>query len=103
MRLPVLLTVCLSLAPTSLLNGAQFSKTRDLPPLKLAASELDAILTKIHSFIEAANAPEPGEGLSRETVKLELKGRRSRFLTSRSRAVLRFQTKFSGSLTRTPK
>jgi len=74
MRLPVLLTVCLSLAPTSLLNGAQFSKTRDLPPLKLAASELDAILTMIHSFIEAANAPEAEEGFSRETVKVGIEG-----------------------------
>ena len=55
MRLPVLLIVCVSLAATSLLNAAQFSETRDLPPLKLAASELDAILIKIHSFVDAAN------------------------------------------------
>ena len=69
MQLPVLLTVCVSLAATSLLNGAQFSETRDLPPLKLAASELDAILIKTHSFVDAANGSAE-QGSSRETVKL---------------------------------
>jgi hypothetical protein len=73
MRLPVLLTVCVSLAATSLLKGAQFSETRDLPPLKLAASELDAILIKIHSFVDAANGSAE-QGSSRETVKLAVGG-----------------------------
>ena len=73
MRLPVLFIVCLSLAATSLLNGAQFSETRDLPPLKLAASELDAILIKIHSFVDAANGSAE-QGSSRETVKLAVGG-----------------------------
>ena len=73
MQLPVLLTVCVSLAATSLLNGAQFSETRELPPLKLAASELDAILIKTHSFVEAANGSAE-QGSSRETVKLAVGG-----------------------------
>ena len=73
MRLPVLFIVCLSLAATSLLNGAQFSETRDLPPLTLAASELDAILIKIHSFVDAANGSAE-QSSSRETVKLAVGG-----------------------------
>ena len=73
MRLPAVLTVCVLLAATSLLNGAQFSETRDLPPLKLAASELDAILMKIHSFVDAANGPAE-QGSIRETVKLVVRG-----------------------------
>ncbi len=73
MRLPVLFIVCLSLAATSLLNGAQFSETRDLPPLKLASSELDAILIKIHSFVDAANGSAE-QSSSRETVKLAVGG-----------------------------
>jgi hypothetical protein len=55
------------------LNAAQFSETRDLPPLKLAASELDAILTKIHSFVDTANGSAE-QGSSRETVKLAVGG-----------------------------
>src|SRR5205085_11068658 len=73
MRLPILLTFCVSLAATSLLNAAQFSKTRDLSPLTLAASELDAILIKIHSFVDAANGSAE-QGSSRETVKLAVGG-----------------------------
>jgi hypothetical protein len=68
MRLAVLFSVCISLAITSLLNGTQFSEIRDLPPLRLAANELDAILNKTHSFIDAANDP-AGQDSSRETVK----------------------------------
>jgi hypothetical protein len=74
MRLAVLLSVCVSLGTTSLCNGAQSSETRDLPPLKMAATDLDAILVKTHSFIEAANGPETEEGSSRETVKVGIAG-----------------------------
>jgi hypothetical protein len=73
MRFVVLLSICLSLVTTSLLNGAQFSETRDLPPLKLAASELDAILSKTHSFLSAVNSPTE-EGSTRESVKLGVRG-----------------------------
>jgi hypothetical protein len=55
------------------LNSAQFSETRDLPPLKLAASELDAILSKTHSFVNAVNGP-PGEDSTRESVKIDIHG-----------------------------
>jgi hypothetical protein len=100
MRLLLLLTVCVSLATTSLLNAAQFSETRDLPPLKLAASELDAILIKIHSFVDAANGSAE-QGSSRETVKLAVGCHQIEIPISPSLAALRFQMKSSGFLMRT--
>jgi hypothetical protein len=63
----------MSLAATSLSNAAQFSQTRDLPPLKMAASELDAILIKAHSVIDAANGPLSQES-SQEAVRLGING-----------------------------
>jgi hypothetical protein len=74
MRLAVLFSICVSLGTASLCKGAQSSEIRDLPPLKLAATDLDAILIKTHSFIEEANGPEIGEGASRQTVKVGIAG-----------------------------
>jgi hypothetical protein len=73
MRFATVFSGCLGLITTSLLNGEQFSETRDLPALKLTASELDSILSKTHSFIDAANGP-TGEGSTRESVKLVVSG-----------------------------
>ena len=73
MRFGVFFCVCMSLAATSLSNAEEFSQTRDLPPLKMAASELDAILIKAHSVIAAANGPFKQES-SREGVKLGVNG-----------------------------
>jgi hypothetical protein len=73
MRFALLLSVSLSLATTSVSNRAEFSQGRDLPPLKFAANELDAILNKTHSFIDAANGP-AGRDSSRETVKVRVRG-----------------------------
>jgi len=73
MRLTAVLTVCVLLAATSLLKGAQFSETRDLPTLKMAASELDAILIKIHSFADTVNGTSEQRSI-RETVKLAVGG-----------------------------
>lgn len=73
MRFAIVLSGCLGLVTTSLLNGAQFSETRDLPPLKLVASELDAILSKTHSFLDATNGS-AGQGSTREAVKLIIDG-----------------------------
>src|SRR5215471_14831583 len=67
MRFAVLLSVCVALATTSLCNGDKFSQVRDLPPLKMGATDLDAILLKTHSLIDAANG---SEDLGREAVKL---------------------------------
>jgi hypothetical protein len=58
MRFAVRFSVCVGFATTSLLNSAQFSETRDLPPLKLAAKELDTILSKTHLFLDATQALE---------------------------------------------
>src|SRR5262249_21371335 len=72
-RFAVRFSVCLGFATTSLLKAAQFSESRDLPPLKLAASQLDAILSKTHSFLNAVNGP-TAEGSTRESVKLGVSG-----------------------------
>ena len=75
MRLPVLISVWLSLTTTSLCGyGAKVSHDRDLPPLRLAAADLDTILHKTHSVIVAANGPSGGQDSSRETVKLGVGG-----------------------------
>ena len=55
MRFPIFVTLSLSLAITSLFaKNAEFSETRDLPPLKLAAADLDTILHKTQALIAAA-------------------------------------------------
>jgi hypothetical protein len=71
MRFAVLLSLCVSLATTSMADGGEFSQVRDLPPLKIGATDLDAILLKTHSFIDAANGPEDS---GRETVKVSIDG-----------------------------
>jgi hypothetical protein len=59
------------LAATSLsATGSQFSQNRDLPPLKLAASDLDTILLKAQSLIAAANGPSGRQDPGRESVRL---------------------------------
>src|SRR5262245_22571850 len=69
MRLTVVANICLLLGTTFLANGAQSSKIHDLPPLKMGATDLDAILLKTHSLIDAANGP---ENLGREGVKFTI-------------------------------
>ena len=69
MRLAILLSV--SLATTSLCNGEKFSRVRDLPPLKMGATDLDAILLKTHSLIDAANGSEDS---GREIVTIRIAG-----------------------------
>src|SRR2546430_4994731 len=73
LRFGVCFCICMSLAATSLSNVAEFSQTRDLPPLKMAASELDTILIKARSIIDAANGPLAQES-GREGVKLGVNG-----------------------------
>ncbi len=76
MRLPILISVCLSLTATSLCGyGAEVSDNRDLPPLRLAAADLDTILHKTHSVIAAANGPSGGQEVIRESVKLGVPGK----------------------------
>jgi hypothetical protein len=71
MRFAVLLCVCVSLATTSPSNAAEFSQTYGLSPLKLGATDLDAILLETHSLIDAANGPEDS---GREIVKVSIGG-----------------------------
>jgi hypothetical protein len=71
MRLAVLLSVCVSLATTSLSHGEEMSQVRDLPALKMGATDLDTILLKARALIDAANGPEDS---GRETVKVSIDG-----------------------------
>jgi hypothetical protein len=76
MRLPILSGVCLSLATMTLsAKDAEFSRNRDLPPLKLAATDLDTILLKTHSLIATANGPSNEQYFARESVKLGVPGK----------------------------
>jgi hypothetical protein len=54
--------------------GREFSHSRELPPLRLAATDLDAILLKTHSFIDASNGPSGEQDSGRESVKLVIGG-----------------------------
>ena len=75
MRLPILCGVCLSLATMTLsAKDAEFSRNRDLPPLKLAATNLDTILLKTHSLIASVNGPSNEQHFARESVKLGVGG-----------------------------
>jgi hypothetical protein len=70
MRFAVLFCVCVSLA-ISRSNAAEFSQTYDLPPLKMGATDLDAILLESHAFIDAVNGPEDSGW---EMVKVSIDG-----------------------------
>jgi hypothetical protein len=75
-NLPILLNVCLSLATISLsANGSEFLHNRDLPPLTLAATDLDDILLKAQSLIAAANGPAGEQESIRESVTLGVGGK----------------------------
>src|SRR5215212_10441416 len=71
MRCAFVASVCVSLAMIALCNGAEFSEVRELPALKLGATDLDAILLETHALIDAANGPEDS---GRETVKVSIDG-----------------------------
>jgi hypothetical protein len=71
MQLTVLLSICVLLATTSLSKGGEFSQVRDLPALKLGATDLDAILLETHALIDAANGPEDSGW---ETVRVSIDG-----------------------------
>ena len=73
---PVLVGVWLSLVATSLAaKASEFSHSRDLPPLRLAATDLDTILHKAHSIVAGANGPPAEQGFARESVKLGVRGK----------------------------
>src|SRR6266478_2588292 len=75
MRSPVLISLCLSLAITSLFaNSEEFSKSRDLPPLKFSAADLDTILHKTQAPIAEANGSSTEQESARESVKLGVRG-----------------------------
>ena len=55
----------------ALCDGLEFSQVRDLPALRLGATDLDAILLETHSLIDAPNGP---EDLGQEMVKVNIDG-----------------------------
>jgi hypothetical protein len=76
MRLPVLISVCLSLTTLTLAaKVGEFSQSRNLPPLKVAAADLDVILLKTHSLIVTANGSSSEQYFARESVKLGVPGK----------------------------
>ncbi len=57
MRLPLSISVRFARGHPALCQGPGISQDRDLPPLRLAATDLDTVLQKTHSLIAAANVP----------------------------------------------
>ena len=56
MRLRVLIGLCLSLTTLTLpAKAGEFSQSRDLPPLKLAAADLDTILHSGSDLLASPN------------------------------------------------
>lgn len=75
MRLPVLISLCLLIAASSLsAEGKEFSENHELSPIRLSASDLDTILNKTHAFIAFANGPSTEQASARESVKLGVRG-----------------------------
>jgi hypothetical protein len=75
MRLPVLISLCLSLTTLTLsAKVREFSQSRALPPLKLAAADLDTILHKTQALIAAANGSAGEQESARESVTLGVRG-----------------------------
>jgi hypothetical protein len=68
--------VALVLLTTSSLwaMNMEFSENRTLPPLKLSAADMDAILHKTHAFIATANGLAADDQSVRESVKLGVSG-----------------------------
>ena len=71
MRFAVLLSICVSLATTSLSDAGESSQVRDLPALKMGATDLDAILLKTRAIIDAANGSDDSGW---EMVKVSIDG-----------------------------
>ena len=71
MRLAIFLSVCVFLATTSLSDGGEVSWVRDLAPLKMRATDLDAILTETNAFIDVTNGSEDSGW---DIVKLTIDG-----------------------------
>jgi len=73
--LPVFISACLALTTSSLTaKNAEFSEHHTLPPLKLSAADLDAVLHKTQAFIASANGPARDQESARESVKLGVRG-----------------------------
>jgi hypothetical protein len=75
MRLTVVISLCLSLTTPSLFSkNGEFSEHRTLPPLKLSAADLDAVLRKTQAFIASVNGSAGDQESARESVRLGVRG-----------------------------
>jgi len=75
MQLTALTSLCLSLwIPSLFAKGGEFSEHRNLPPLKLSAADLDAVLHKTQAFIASANGSAGDQESARESVKPGVRG-----------------------------
>lgn len=75
MRLTALISLCLSLTtPPLFAKNGKFSEHRTLPPLKLSAADLDAVLHKTQAFIASVNGSAGDQESARESVKLGVRG-----------------------------
>ena len=73
MRLLVLVYLTLATLMLSV-EGREFSHSRNLPPLRLAAADLDTILHKTQAIVAAANGPAAEQNSARESVKIGVRG-----------------------------
>ena len=71
MRFIILPSLCALLATISLSDGGEVSRVYDLPALKMAATDLDAILMETNAFIDVANGSEDSGW---DVVKLTIDG-----------------------------
>ena len=75
MRLTVLFSLSLSLATPSLVaKTTEFLESRTLPPLKMSAADLDAVLHKTQAFIASSNGTGGNQESARQSVKLGVRG-----------------------------
>ena len=75
MQPTVVFYLFLSLATPSLFaTTAEFSDSHTLPPLKLSAGDLDAVLHKTQVFIASSNGSAEDQESARQSVKLGVRG-----------------------------
>ena len=74
MGFPIFVTFFLLTTSLLSVTTTEFSENRPLPPLKMSAADLDAILRKVHAFVATANGLAADDHSARESVKLGVSG-----------------------------
>jgi hypothetical protein len=68
------ISLCSLATPWLLVKNTEVSENHTLPPLKLSAADLDAVLHKTQAFIASANGSAGDQESARETVKVGIRG-----------------------------